>query len=62
MQTFEKLTNKLCEVPVQTWAHLEKLIELVFEKVKANKSAIARQAICLLAQLLCDEAIEVLEA
>lgn len=31
-QTFDKLTVKLCEVQVATWDHLEKLIELVFEK------------------------------
>ena len=31
-QTFEKLTSKMCEIPVPTNALLDKLIEMIFEK------------------------------
>jgi hypothetical protein len=37
-QTFEKLTGKMCEIPIGTNALLDKLIELVFEKAIQEQS------------------------
>ena len=37
-QTFEKLTGKMCDIPVGTSAELDKMIELVFEKANLDTS------------------------
>jgi hypothetical protein len=37
-QSFEKLTSKMCEIPVGTSAELDKMIELVFEKANLDTS------------------------